>query len=49
MKNAIENTIQYMPPGYFQLKIYYVYSIYELYGSYSSYGICNILQFLLIK
>jgi hypothetical protein len=37
MKNAIKNAIQYMAPGYFQLKIYY--SIYELYGSYGIF--CN--------
>jgi hypothetical protein len=28
MKNAIKNAIQYMSPGYFQLKVYYI--IYDL-------------------
>jgi hypothetical protein len=43
MKNAIKNAIQYMSPGYFQLKVYY--SIYELYGSYMEFAIfCNFLK-----
>jgi hypothetical protein len=43
MKNAIKNAIQYMSPGYFQLKVYY--SIYGLYGSYMEFAIfCNFFK-----
>jgi hypothetical protein len=43
MKNAIKNAIQYMSPGYFQLKVYY--SIYELYDSYMEFAIfCNFFK-----